>query len=421
LERLAWFDSNVRWKLATLSGLAPFALAAACTSQAPEPSARSGEAVTNAAADGADLAVVAITDGSGQTACSGTVVGGHLVLTAAHCAIPEILYGAHAVFGASVGGASASIPIVAARAHPSFDPVTFANDVALVVLASAAPATPVPLETAAPAVGESVRVVGYGLTAADAGGAGTKRQGTATVSAILTTTFDVTPSPSQPCEGDSGGPALATGAGGVEAVVGVTSRGDAACAQDATYSRVDAFLSDFIAPTMAAFADGSAPVGARCLFPEQCAGGAAACITAPDDANVTYCTASCAASTDCPAGMQCVSVNGAGSQCRYPAPTPGALGAPCASASDCVDATCTSTGVCAVRCVPTSGTACPSGFECNNIGGIDFFCVASPRQGGSSCALAPRGDAGAAAWLASAAAVAAILARRRARARAKRP
>jgi hypothetical protein len=402
------------------------ALAVACTGSPPdaEPSARAAAAITNGADDGADPAVVAIVDGQGQTACSGTVVAPHLVLTAAHCTVPEILQGARAVFGASAGAGDASIPIVAARPHPQFDPSTFANDVALVVLGSTAPASPVPLGSSAPAVGETVRVVGYGFAAADAAVAGTKRQGTASVSAVADTTFEVTPAPSQPCDGDSGGPALAPSAG-AEAVVGVTSHGDGACAQHATCTRVDAFAAGFLAPTMASLADGSAPVGSRCLFPEQCSGGAAACIAAPDDPNVTYCTASCGSSSDCPAGMQCASAPGGASQCRYPTPTPGALGASCASDSDCVDGTCTAAGVCGVRCVP-GATTCPSGFECDDIeGGIDFFCLPAPAPAPQpiargSCTAAPPSPAFPAGWIAAPLALAlAGLARRHALRRAR--
>ena len=278
-------------------------------------------------------------------------------------------------------------------------PATFDGDVGLLVLGAAAPATPIAIGPA-PKVGDTVEIVGWGLTGEDAGDLGTKREGTTTVTAVSSTSFDVAAHPSQPCAGDSGGPALVTSQGTVF-VVGIVSHGDAACSAGATYARPDAFEASFITPTLARYAPGTAATGDRCLFQAQCAGGAASCVAATDDPSLTYCTKACSGSGDCPATMTCASAGG-GMQCLYPVPTPGAYGAPCQSDSDCVEGECSSAdsptpsaGVCALRCEPQSAS-CPSGYACQQTGAIDFFCIATPSSAsgggggsGGGCGLAP--------------------------------
>lgn len=340
--------------------------------------------VTHGAGDASDPAVVAIVTSDGVVDCSGTVIAPNFVLTAGHCIVPQIAQGASVVFGSTVATPSASIPLVASRVDPSFDPITLANDAAIVVLGAAAPATSIPLATAPPAVGSSLRIVGWGKTGGDAGDIGTKRSGTTVVTSVAGTTFAVAPSPSQPCEGDSGGPAF----GATGDVVGITSHGDEACQEGAVYTRVDAVAVDFVAPTLAALGNGTAGTGQRCLYPEQCAAGAAACIAAADDPNVTYCSVSCTENADCTDGMLCVTIGESGSQCRYPFPTPGTIGSACTTDADCVEGTCM-TGMCSATCVP-GGQPCPGSSQCTFLGGIEFACT-SPGpplpEGGASCAL----------------------------------
>jgi hypothetical protein len=382
---------------------------AACVAgaaHAPEPTAQSNAAITHGVADSGDPAVVTIVGASGTTECSGTLVAAHMVLTAGHCTVADVVQGASVVIGSSLADAVVTIPIAKAVAHPQFDLSTLTNDIGLLVLASAATTSPIALASSAPDAGATVQIVGWGLTAEDAGDTGQKREGTTTVTAVDPTTFSVAAAPSQPCRGDSGGPALVT-VGGVVSVVGVTSNGDASCDEGATYTRVDAYLASFLEPTIAAYAPGSAATGQRCLFPEQCAGGASDCVVATDDVSLGYCTTTCQSDAACPSGMVCSAGQG-GSRCRYPLPTPGTYGASCTSDSDCVEGTCTTTGICALRCVP-GDSMCPAGFECVNTADIDFFCVATPAQasapggGGSHCALTPAGRAAPLPWIAIAA------------------
>jgi hypothetical protein len=261
----------------------------------------------------------------------------------------------------------------------------------VLVLASSSPATLVAMAQAnagAPLASTSVSVVGYGETAFQSNDFGTKRRGAAMVSVVDATTFEVAPAPSQPCEGDSGGPAFAT-VNGADTMVGIVSHGDGQCAAHAFYTRVDTYRA-FIDGAIAAFGEGTARVGSRCLFAERCAGGAAMCVTPPDSVDARYCSAPCSLNADCPAPMICASVGRGETQCRYIVPTPGALGSACARDIDCVDGECTIDGICALRCVPGE-TACPAAFVCSNTSGVNFFCVAedTPHVAGGSCAAAP--------------------------------
>lgn len=267
-----------------------------CASDPPERTARSSSAITQGSADTGDGAVVALVAASGVTACTGTLVAPHMVLTAGHCTLAQVVEGASVVFGSSLNDPVATLPVTQAVTHPQFDPTTLANDVGILILASDAPVAPVPLGTGAPDVGATLDLVGWGLTAADAGDTGQKRQGTSAVTQVDATTFAVAAIPSQPCEGDSGGPALVT-ANGVTSIVGVTSHGDAACSQGATYTRVDAFVASFIQPEMEAFAD-AGPYGAACTSDTDCLEGE--CTT------TGVCALRCdPASPTCPSGSTC--------------------------------------------------------------------------------------------------------------------
>ena len=190
-------SSKAAWVLVAGCACGP-----ACTvGDSAESTATSVAAITNGLADTGDDAVVAIVSSSGVPACTGTVVAPHIVLTAAHCLVPEVLQGGNVVVGTAATSPSASLPIARGIAHPQFDPTSLANDVAILVLAAAAPPPPIPFGTAPPAVGASVDLVGWGETAADAGDFGEKRQGTGVVAQVDAETFGVGSTPSQPCEG----------------------------------------------------------------------------------------------------------------------------------------------------------------------------------------------------------------------------
>ena len=184
----------------------------------------------------------------GSAGCSATLIGPRTVLTAGHC-VPS----SPCTFKLA-GQAFASAQITR---HPAYGGGN-KNDLAVIRLQTAVTGvTPSPLNSAAPFVGESITLVGFGVTSEGGTGFGTKRMATNTVSGVSATTFSFRGT-SNVCNGDSGGPTFVQ-AGDVEAAAGVHSTKSGACGVGGTDMRVDAFRSWIIATAAGDVVDGGAP------------------------------------------------------------------------------------------------------------------------------------------------------------------
>jgi MYXO-CTERM domain-containing protein len=322
-----------------------------------------------------DPAVVAILGADGTLGCTGTLIAPHTVLTAGHC-VPALRRRELSVFfGDSLSGAGIFIAVSDTRVEPDFDPATLAHDVALFTLREAGPVAPLALDPRtldASLVGQTLRIVGFGVTAPGAGDTGDKRSGTASVTAVDALDVTAVGAPSLPCRGDSGGPALLDDGTG-ERVGGVVSRGDPGCVTDGVFARVDVARDTFIAPYLAATAPGTAATGDPCFYDGHCAEGT--CAQAADDPLLYFCTRPCNGDRDCPAALACTA-----GECRHPLPSPGALGSSCTADSECTSDDCY--GTCTRSCFGKPDS-CPAGFDCVAVDTFVDDCL--PKAGGCGC------------------------------------
>ena len=235
------------------------AAAAACAAMAAV--APAAHAVTNGTPDdGRHPYVGALVSydpatGDKYLICSGTLVAPAVFLTAAHCLQdePSDLYVSFdEVVGAPDVGPGVTLHHGQARGNPRFagdtDGPGDTHDLAVVVLDAPVPGV-TPARLAARNQLKKVRkragrlqwtVAGYGREGHDGEGffgGGSKRSGLGAWGALQRGTFTLSqdaPSEAGTCNGDSGGPVLLG-----DTVVGVSSDGDATCARNGIYTRLD--------------------------------------------------------------------------------------------------------------------------------------------------------------------------------------
>jgi len=157
--------------------------------------------------------------GEGSGFCTGVVLAPRIVLTAAHCLRAA---GNIAVLYRDDAGAPVLVPVAATAAHPEYHEDAVRKRLVSIDLGLIETATPLPaafraaeLADAAPAVGDAVTLVGFGIAReGEPKTGGTARTATLRVSEplsqILLWADDPENSGSGACSGDSGGPIFAS-------------------------------------------------------------------------------------------------------------------------------------------------------------------------------------------------------------------
>lgn len=321
------------------------------------------------------LAVVGVYDN--YQFCTGTLISSTVVLTAAHCISSRSFY---VLFGNNVNSAL-SRSVTEKKVHPGWDSNNLVNDIALLRLASSAPAgtTPIPylpqrLEITSADVGRPLEFVGYGET--ESGGFGIKMTVTNNLDWVCTSpggcnlgsgryaspyTICQDQNPGGPCSGDSGGPALIV-RDGREYVAGITSYGDQNCTLYGCSTKVDefeAFIADFV---------GGVP-GAPCESSADCLSG--------------YCVDGVCCQTPCAGVCEACNLSGDGTCRTVPNQTPCPDGDLCNGTEVCQNGQCVAgaplecvnANICTVdRCDPAvgcihdpvmDGTSCSNGNPCD--------------------------------------------------------
>jgi V8-like Glu-specific endopeptidase len=263
----------------------------------PETGSR-GSAIVNGAVDNGHPAV-GILHSANLQACTATLVGKRTVITAAHCVTTEnppysLLSPVNFYLGGFNGMKHIAAQVIVHGSYAGGNQ----SDIAIVRLAQdVSGVTPMKVATAAPKLGETVDLVGYGKTGEDAGEFGTKRHAVNSIGKVQTQTFSVYGAGGAKgnlCNGDSGGPTFAN-RGGQEELIGVHSTKGGVCGQEGNDMRVDAFYGWIAQQAQGdlwtgAPADGAAPsvaIVSPANGSEVAGGGVAVQVNATDDVGVT--------------------------------------------------------------------------------------------------------------------------------------
>lgn len=224
-------------------------------------------------------------------ACTGTVVAPRVILTAGHC-VEDVESSSIVEPGeiAAVTGVSdlrhlsrdQVSQVERVLAYPGFDPARLHGDAGLLILTEPVAATPIALasgsDSALYEAGDELTIAGWGIDDRRTGRAPSRLQaasvpveegsrcadGTRRFYPFLDTgtqlcTLDTASHAVTTCNGDSGGPAIATRSDGTQVEVGITSLGDGTCnpGTPAVYTRTDQ-ISSWVAEWIDAIEGGGA-------------------------------------------------------------------------------------------------------------------------------------------------------------------
>ena len=191
--------------------------------------------------DGCVVGVFAHAPGSTSgSICTGTIIGPHTVLTAAHCVNPVTIGNGQQID--LLPGTQLALPGITTSSR-TFNPAWNVNNLQAChdegILHTTQTLSPI-CNRGTFNPNAQVRIVGYGSNTHSNGGVGTKRQATVNVVGFNNVLFQDGTSNRQTCHGDSGGPAFQ----GTN-VVGVTSFGNdrsatSVCFGGGFHCRVDA-------------------------------------------------------------------------------------------------------------------------------------------------------------------------------------
>lgn len=328
------------------------------------------QAIRGGSTNTGDPAVVALavrSQSSYENFCTGTLIGGKTVLTAAHCINaygPGSFY--YVLFGSNADSPTKRVHVTSQVRNPKYRGDAF--DFGIMQLDDVVTdVQPIEINTTAMSradIGRPIRHAGFG-TIDGQSGSGLKRQVTYNVRDVTTNLIESGASGKQTCGGDSGGPAFMTFNGNpVEKLAGVISFGDQDCLVNGYDGRVDV-EQGWIKTTMAPW---EVPT---CLDDGKCV--ASGCTPVdPDCACVAdgQCTADCARPSkdpDCPANCDTDGVC-ATSVCPRPDADCTAEGSVCSSQNQCRGRLCISDPqhpitYCSQGC-SGDNNSCPQGMEC---------------------------------------------------------